>query len=67
MLLWQIAPTLAIENAIPSIGPSSGSASTQRDRWLLLDVNNTLVSQLDARSLWPPSSNGAQGLGDYAA
>jgi formate hydrogenlyase transcriptional activator len=57
MLLWQIARqlALAIENAIyfDRAERYRFEARTERDRFkLLLDVNNALVSQLDARQLW---------------
>jgi formate hydrogenlyase transcriptional activator len=57
MLLWQIARQLAvaIENAtyFDRAEQYRREASDERDRFkLLLDVNNTLVSTLDARSLW---------------
>ena len=57
MLLWQIARQLAvaIENALVFDRAERYrlEASTDRDRFkLLLDVNNTLVSQLDAHALW---------------
>ena len=57
MLLWQIARQLAvaIENALVFDRAEQYrlEASADRDRFkLLLDVNNTLVSQLDAHALW---------------
>ena len=57
MLLWQIARQLAvaIENALVFDRAERYrlEASADRDRFkLLLDVNNTLVSQLDAHALW---------------
>ena len=57
MLLWQIARQLAvaIENAtyFDRAERYRREASDERDRFkLLLDVNNTLVSTLDAHSLW---------------
>jgi formate hydrogenlyase transcriptional activator len=57
MLLWQIARQLAvaIENAtyFDRAEQYRREASDERDRFkLLLDVNNTLVSTLDAHSLW---------------
>ena len=57
LLLWQIARqlALAVENAMSFDRTERYrlEASAERDRFkLLLDVNNTLVSHLDAHSLW---------------
>ena len=57
MLLWQIARqlALALENAIyfDRAEQYRFEANAERDRFkLLLDVNNALVSQLDAHELW---------------
>jgi formate hydrogenlyase transcriptional activator len=57
MLLWQIARqlALALENAIyfDRAEQYRFEANAERDRFkLLLDVNNALVSQLDAHALW---------------
>jgi formate hydrogenlyase transcriptional activator len=57
MLLWQLARqvALSIENAIyfDRLEQYRRKASDERDRFkLLLDINNTLVTELDAHSLW---------------
>ena len=57
MLLWQIARqlALALENAIyfDRAEQYRFEANAERDRFkLLLDVNNALVSRLDAHELW---------------
>jgi len=70
MLVWQIAGqlALAIENATTFDRAESYrvEASAQRDRYkLLLDINNALVSQLEAPALWTSIFEAVRGAIDH--